>query len=59
MVYPLSQSTSISSTPHPMWKTMFTLGHKNSNLFCIGGELVVVGGDKNGKAVFDIHHYLP
>ena len=57
MVYPLSQSTSISSTPHPLWKTMSTLGHKNYNPFCIVGELVVVGGDKNGKAMSDIHHY--
>ena len=56
MVYPLSQPTSNSSTPHPMWKTMSTLGHKNYNPFCIGGELVV-GGDKNDKAMSDIHHY--
>ena len=55
----VSQSTLISRTPHPMWTTMSTLGHKNSNHFCIGGELVVVGRDKNGKVMSDIHHYLP
>ena len=55
----VSQTTSTSSTPHPMWKTISTLGHTFSAPLSIGGELLAVGGKKNGKEVSDIHHYLP
>ena len=55
----VSQTTSTSSTPHPMWKTISTLGHSFSAPLSIGGELLAVGGLQNGKGVSDIHHYLP
>ena len=55
----VSQTTSTSSTPHPMWKTISTLGHTLCSPLSIGGELLVVGGVKNGKDVSDIRHYVP
>ena len=55
----VSQSTSTRSTPHPMWKTISTLRHRICAPLSIGGELLAVGGDKNGKTVSDIHHYVP
>ena len=55
----VSQTTSTSTTPHPMWKTISTLGHTFSAPLSIGGELLAVGGDKNGKTVSDVRHYVP
>ena len=55
----VSQTTSTSSTPRPMWKTISTLGHTLCAPLSIGGELLAVGGDKNGKTVSDIRHYVP
>ena len=54
----VSQTTSTSSTPHPMWKTISTLGHILCAPLSIGGELLAVGGRKNGKDVSDIRHYV-
>ena len=54
----VSQTTSTSSTPHPMWKTISTLGHSLCAPLSIGGELLAVGGRKNGKDVSDIRHYV-
>ena len=55
----VSQTTSTRSTHYPMWKTISTLEHTLSVPLSIGGELLAVGGEKNGKRVSDIHHYLP
>ena len=55
----VSQTTSTRSTPHPMWKTISTLGHTLRAPLTIGGKLLAVGGKENGKAVSDIHQYLP
>ena len=55
----VSQTTSTSSTPHSMWKTISTLGHTLCSPLSIGGELLAVGGVKNDKTVSEIRHYVP
>ena len=55
----VSQTTSTSSTPRPMWTTISTLRHTLHAPLSIGGELLAVGGANNGNIVSDIHHYVP
>ena len=55
----VSRTTSTSSTPHPIWKTICTLPHTFSAPLSIGGELLAVGGGQNSISFAHIHHYVP
>lgn len=54
-------STSSSSTPHDMWKTVSTLGHRHSSPLCLAGSLLALGGSSNKtfKVLPTIHRFLP